>query len=30
MEKQFSFQQELLWAVLSGVLGLFAKAIHLI
>jgi prophage antirepressor-like protein len=30
MEKQFSFQQKLLWAVLSVVLGLFAKAIHLI
>jgi hypothetical protein len=30
MEKQFSFHEKLLWAVLSVVLGLFAKAIHLI
>ena len=30
MEKQFSFQQKLLLAVLSVMLGLFAKAIHLI
>ena len=30
LENQFSFQQKLLWAVLSVVLGLFAKAIHLI
>ena len=29
MDKQFALQQKLLWGVLSVVLGLFAKAVHL-
>jgi hypothetical protein len=29
LEKQLAFQQKLLWGVLSVVLGLLAKAVHL-